>query len=245
MPNNRVLVLMAGGYPTEAVQKHLVTWDGFPLFERIIDAVSADMVWIVHNKFNQGWWNGWLHDNAETTFKDKSISTFLDVQGGKGQVNNPALWMTSAFPVLTMHRPISEVIFSAIDSYFKDFNFMDELMAQEHAIVVAKSDIYGRPAIDLGWGGKVKTPPYVCGTNIGHDEGWVYADMMKTTVKEISSRGQFSRGTMSDVVTLMMAKGTVFKAVKAKGAYIDCGTPEGLHKAESLYGVKTRGIVVA
>ena len=244
MSQNRVLVLMAGGYPVEAVQKHLLAVNGLRLFERIIDAVPADTVWIVHNQWNQGWWNNWLHENVTTTFKDKSISTFLDQQDRNGQVNNPSLWMTSAFPALSSHRVFTEVIFSAIDSYFENFNFMDRLMEQEHAIVVAKGDMLGRPALTLDWKGKIKTPPYVCGTLNVHSEGWVFTDMMKTTVKQLSKYGQFQRGTMGDVISLMMLKGTVFKAVKAKGVYLDCGTVEGLHKAEHLKGLATKGVVV-
>jgi hypothetical protein len=68
--------------------------------------------------------------------------------------------------------------------------------------------------------------------------------MMKTTVKQLSKYGQFQRGTMGDVISLMMLKGTVFKAVKAKGVYLDCGTVEGLHKAEHLKGLATKGVVV-
>jgi hypothetical protein len=240
MSEKRILVLLAGGYSAEAVQKHLLSVDGLPLFERIIDAVPADTVWIVHSKWNQGWWAKWRLDNMDTTFKDKNLGIYVDAQ----KVNNPALWITSNVPVYLTHSVITEVVFSAIDSYFKNFNFMDELMEQEHAIVVAKGDMLGRPALTLDWKGKIKTPPYVCGTLNVHSEGWVFTDMMKTTVKQLSKYGQFQRGTMADVVSLMMLKGTDFKVVKAKCPYMDCGTPERLGKAKHLLGVETKGMVV-
>lgn len=139
MSNKRVLVLLAGGYSADQIQKHLlVDSNGNHLFERTISAVPADTVWIVHNRINQGWWNNWYNENVKTTFADKSLSLFLDTQNTKGLVNNPSLWMTSGVPSLTLNFEIEEVIFGAIDSYFDNYNFMDDFIEQEHAYVMAK-----------------------------------------------------------------------------------------------------------
>ena len=212
MSESRVLVLMAGGYVADQIQKHrLIDSNGNRLFERAISVVPADTVWIIHNRINQGWWNKWYNDNAHTTFSDKTITLFLDTNGSKGQSNNPSLWMTSGVPALTVNTKFKEVVFGAIDSYFDDYNFMDEFISKEHAYVSAD-------------------------TYIGKD---IYTDLMKTTTKELLKNGQLRYGSMSQVLYQMIQKGTVFSIVKTKAKFFDCGTPEGLDAAKGYVTVGT------
>lgn len=243
MSENTVLVLLAGGYTSEAIPKHKLSIDGLPLFERVINAVPAKTVWIVHNKWTQDWWSKWLHEQGETTFKDKNISTFLDLQGNNGQVNNPSRWITSAFPAVSSHQKFTSVVFSAIDSYFENFNFMDSLMKKETAIVVAKSNISGRAPVQLGWRGVIKSMPDII-ISKSPDKGWVFADMLKTTPKQLE-HGQIPQGSMASVVMQMLRAGVNVETVKVKGVYFDCGTSEGLDKAKSLITSETKGVVVA
>jgi len=236
--SNRVLVLMAGGYPDTCVQKHLIRnkKTGNYLFEDIIMAVPADTVFIILNRVHVSFWQRWLMEviNKDTgKFKDKRISTFLDTQNGKGLVANPARWITG-LGVYTTRNRVEEVVVSAIDSYYSNFDFIDKFITRDHAIVVAKCDRWGRPVVTLDWRGDLKTAPYVCGTNPNHTEDWVYADMMKTTTKELLAQGPLFKGTMSDVIARMMSKGTKFRVIKVNGLYIDVGSSEGLNRATSL-----------
>ncbi len=212
MSSERVLVLMAGGYTPDQIQKHLlVDSNGNRLFERTINAVPADTVWIVHNRINQGWWNAWYNNNVHNTFSDKTITLFLDTKGSKGQSNNPSLWMTSGIPAMTVNTKFKEVVFGAIDSYFDNYNFMDEFISKEHAYVIAD-------------------------TYIGKD---IYTDLMKTTTKELLKNGQLRYGSMSQVLFQMIQKGTVFDIIKVKGKFFDCGTPDGLEAAKGYVTVGT------
>ncbi len=210
MSSERVLVLMAGGYTADQIQKHLLVDNiGNRLFERTIDAVPADTVWIIHNRINQGWWNKWYNENVHTTFSDKTITLFLDTKGTKGQSNNPSLWMTSGIPAMTVNTKFKEVVFGAIDSYFDNYNFMDEFISKEHSYVMAD-------------------------TYIGKD---IFTDLMKTTTKELLKNGQLRYGSMSQVLFQMIQKGTEFTTVKTKGKFFDCGTPEGLDVAKGYVTV--------
>ena len=208
--NNRVLVLMAGGYPVSAIQKHLLSIDGAHLFERTIAAIPAKNVWIVHNKSTQGFWNGWYARTVPKTFPDKAISFFIDKQ--RDDMPNPSLWMTSSIPSLSMNFEKDDIIFSAIDTYFKNYNFVDELLRQENAIVMAKPK----------------------------NGDWVFADLIKTTTKTLLVNGQLPKGTFNEVIAMMTKKGTNFKVLRAKGDFIDAGSQIGLNKAQSLYTVQAR-----
>jgi len=244
MSENRVLVLMAGGYPATAVQKHLLEVEGLPLFERVINAVPAKTLWIVHNKFTQGFWTEWFYANKDTTFQDKVISHFVEGDRQGGNIG-PAIWMTSGVPSFSMNMEIDEVVFSAIDTYFENFNFMDEFMAQDHAVVVAreKGIIFNtKDVVDLNWHGKLKEWR---GKVLPQEDSWVFADMMKTTTKTLLVNGQMQAGSMGSVASTLLRKGTDFKVVKANCDFMDCGTKEGLSKAKDLYGVKAKGMIVA
>jgi hypothetical protein len=229
----RVLVLLAGGYTEDQVQKHLlVDSNSNRLFERTISAVPADTVWIIHNRINQGWWNNWYNNNVHSTFKDKKLSLFLDTQGTKGQVNNPSLWMTSGIPSLTLNFRLEEVVFGAIDTYFDNYNFMDEFISKEHAFVVAKG--IGRTVVDLDWRGNLKNIfSFNSDLSVDNDK-WVFTDMIKTTTKLLLHNGQLPRGSMADVVSKMIAKEAKFDVVKASGKFMDCGSHSVLELAKGL-----------
>lgn len=216
MSKNNVLCLMAGGYPPEAIpQKHLLSIDGNYLFERVIAAVPTNKVWIIYNRINQGFWNDWYFKNKDTTFADKSISFFLDNQGGtKGTVKNPANWMSNGIPSLAMNFQIDNVIYSAIDRYFENFNFMDELLSKDNSYLIEKNQ----------------------------DGVYVFADLINVSIKNLLVSGLQPPGTMQDTVKLWTTRGTGFNIVKGSGVYLDCGTPDGLHKAESSYSLQTKVI---
>lgn len=215
MSEKTVLCLMAGGYPNTAIQKHLLSVDGSYLFERIIAAVPTKNVWIVHSKNTQGFWNGWYAREVPKEFPDKAISFFLDKQNSNGEVNNPSLWMTSGVPSLLLNYQKESVIFSAIDTYFENFNFMDELLEKEHGVV----DVRNR-------NGK-----------------WRFTDLFKTTTRNLLVSGQQPKGSMVDVVNRLMEKGTAFAQVKAKDDYTNINTSEDLYEAQRLYTVENKVIV--
>jgi hypothetical protein len=128
---------MAGGYPQTALPKHLLkdTVTGKYLFEAVIDNIPSDVLWIVHNKIFQGFWNNWYYAYGKDSGRD--VSLFLDVQNSLGNVNNPSLWITAGIAGLAMNHEIDEVVFSPIDLYFGlDFNFADEFLRAKHAVVM-------------------------------------------------------------------------------------------------------------
>lgn len=214
MRKSNVLVLMAGGYPPEASQKHLLSIDGSYLFERIISAVPIKRVWIVHNRINQGFWNNWYFKNKDTEFSDKEFSFFLDNQGTKGQVKNPALWMSNSIPSLALNFEVESVIYSAIDRYFENFNFMDEFLSKKNSYLIEKNQ----------------------------DGEYVFADFINITTKNLLVSGLQPKGNMQDAVNKWVERGTGFEIVKGDGVYLDCGTLDGLHKAESSYSLQTKVI---
>ena len=234
---------MAGGYSDGNIQKHLLSADGNYLFERVISAVPVKNVWIVHNKNTQGFWNGWYAREALTTFADKSISFFLDKQNSQGGIKNPALWMTSGIPSLAMNYQKNAVIYSAIDTYFENFNFMDELMSKENAFVVTKEDLGNSPSVDINWRGKLN-PTTVTVTGLVDGSGWAFADMVKASTKNLLVSGQLPKGDMISVVQNLRGRThQEFDVVKYKGGFANINTPEDLSKAESLYTVQNKVIV--
>lgn len=235
----RVLVLLAGGYPEGEVPKHLLKYEDYYLFERMIAAVPADNVWIVHNHYTLGFWNQWLVTEGKATFPDKHISTFLDKQNTKGEISNPSYWMSSSAGAIALGQKIPEVIFSSIDTFYKDFNFMDKFIEEPYAFTIGETPIYENvfltPPIyvDLDWRGRVKEVDYRVPTH------WFFANMVKVETATLVGYGQMPKGNMASVVKNMMQRGTLFKAIKAGENVFDCGTGETLAKAEHLYGVHT------
>ena len=215
MSTKDVLVLMAGGYPNTAIQKHLLSVNGSYLFERIISAVPVKNVWIVHNQNTQGFWNGWYAREVPKEFSDKAISFFLDKQNTKGEVTNPSLWMTSSIPSLLMNFEKEAVIYSAIDTYFENFNFVDKLLSKDNAFVVGRASDGER---------------YV-------------ANMLKTTTKNLLVNGQLPKGNMFSVAEMMTKKGTKFEVVKTDGSYANINSSEDLHKAQSSYSIENKVIL--
>lgn len=214
--NNNVLVLMAGGYTPEAPQKHLLNIGGAFLFERIISAVPTNKVWIIYNRINQGFWNNWYFKNKDNNFADKTISFWLDNQGGtKGTVKNPAFWMSSGVPSLALNFEIDNVVYSAIDRYFENFNFMDEFLSKQNSYLIEKNQ----------------------------DGDYVFADFINITKKNLLLSGLQPPGSMQDAVNMWTKRGTTFEIVKGSGTYLDCGTPEGLDKAQSSYSVQTKVMI--
>jgi hypothetical protein len=153
----RALVLMAGGYPMLALPKHKLkdAVTGKYLFEAIIDNIPSDVVWIIHNQIFQGFWNNWYFKTAYGS--GRNVSLFLDKQNPIGNINNPSLWVTSGAASLAMNHQIDEVVISPIDLYFgMDFNFVDELLKSQNAVVMKA---------DGGFSGMFKTTTTLLLTN--------------------------------------------------------------------------------
>jgi NDP-sugar pyrophosphorylase family protein len=233
--SNRALALLAGGYSEKGVQKHLIknAKTGNYLFEDIIAAVPANTVYVVTNRIYLSFWQKWwvAVTNKETgRFKDKAITIFLDTQNAKGMVNNPSLWMTSGIASLCMNREIDEVVYSAIDSYYENFDFIDEFIKQTDVIVVAQSPSltkFGTP-VAVDWLGKFKE------FDTTQPSTWIWTSMMKTTTKNLLVQGTLSKGSMSDVIKRMISKGTEFKTTKTNGAFFDVGTTEQLNSLKGI-----------
>lgn len=193
---------MAGGYPQTALPKHLLTdaTTGKYLFEAVIDNIPSDVLWIVHNKVFQGFWNNWYFTVAKQS--ERNVSLFLDTQNSLGNINNPSLWVTSGAASLAMNHQVDEVVFSPIDLYFgMDFGWTDTFLKAKHAVVMKA---------DGGFSGVFKTTTNLLLTNgqLTHGKiGDVTARMMQRgTEFEIIKSDAVDVGTELNLATLNKAR---------------------------------------
>jgi hypothetical protein len=193
---------MAGGYPQTALPKHLLTdaTTGKYLFEAVIDNVPSDVVWIIHNKIFQGFWNNWYFTVGKDS--DRNVSLFLDTQNALGNINNPSLWVTSGAASLAMNHEVDEVVISPIDLYFgMEFRWVEDFIKAKHAVVMKA---------DGGFSGIFKTTTNLLLTNgqLTHGKiGDVTARMMQRGTEFVVIKSDaVDVGTEENLATLNKAR---------------------------------------